>query len=199
MRLRDLCSCWIQRGSRSKRPGSLTRPSEPSGSRSHPQRSTRCSTVVARPQISPNARNCVRDHGSLHGRWRYPFTVGRDVHSICTDDRSLYAVSTGTDELLQLDLDGEGRVKTEQVVWKPDPQTERADLLHLNDVAVIDGRLLISGFGPRPGPNPWQDARGGFVRSTPDGRSFSALCTTLTRSATWAPVSSRSASHLAAA
>jgi hypothetical protein len=45
------------------------------------------------------------DHGSLHDRWRYPFTVGRDVHSISADGRSLYAVSTGTDELLRLDLD----------------------------------------------------------------------------------------------
>jgi hypothetical protein len=109
------------------------------------------------------------DHGSLQDRWQYPFTVGRDVHSICADGRSLYAVSTGTDEVLRLDLDGEGRVKTEQVVWKPDPEAERADLHHLNDVAVIDGRLLISGFGPRPGPNAWQDARKGFVRSTSDG------------------------------
>ena len=109
------------------------------------------------------------DHGSLHERWRYPFTVGRDVHSICADDSSLYAVSTGTDELLQLDLDGEGRVKTEEVVWKPDLEAERTDLHHLNDVAVIDGRLLISGFGRRPGPNAWQDARMGFVRSTSDG------------------------------
>lgn len=71
--------------------------------------------------------------------------------------------------MLRLDLDGEGRVKAEQVVWKPDPEAERADLHHLNDVAVIDGRLLISGFGPRPGPRAWQDARKGFVRSTSDG------------------------------
>ena len=60
-------------------------------------------------------------------------------------------------------------MKTEQVVWKPDPEAKRADLHHLNDVAVIDGRLLVSGFGPRPGPNAWQDARDGFVQSTSDG------------------------------
>jgi len=109
------------------------------------------------------------DHDSLLEGWRHVFTLGRDIHSICADDRGLYAVSTGTDELLRLGLDGEGRVKTEQVVWKPDPEAERADLHHLNDVAVVDGRLLISGFGPRPGPDAWQDARDGFVRSILDG------------------------------
>lgn len=109
------------------------------------------------------------DPATFRIRWRYPFELGRDIHSITVADEWLYAVSTGTDELLRLGLDPDGAVTSEEVVWSLDPDDQRPDRHHLNGVALIEGQLLVSGFGPRPGPSAWQDARDGFVRSVNDG------------------------------
>ena len=94
MRLRDLCSCWIQRGTRSHRPESLTRPSEPLGSRSHPRRSTRCSTVVGQPQISLSTRNCVLSimtrywkSGDMSSPSVGMFTPSAQMTVVCTPSR----------------------------------------------------------------------------------------------------------------
>ena len=112
---------------------------------------------------------CALDAATLRVRWRYSFKLGRDVHSIVAGDGGMYAVSTGTDELLRLGLDADGRVTSEEIVWRADSDDERADRHHVNDVAVVGGQLLVSGFGPRPGPTAWEDARDGFVRSVADG------------------------------
>jgi hypothetical protein len=126
---------------------------------------------LGRPVDEDPERSELRafDPGTLRVRWRYPFEVGRDVHSIAVEGGQLHAVSTGTDELLRLGLDPDGAVTSEEVVWRPDPEDERTDGQHLNDVALVGGQLLVSGFGPRPGPMAWQDARDGFVRSVVDG------------------------------
>jgi hypothetical protein len=125
---------------------------------------------LGRPTNEEPERSELRaiDPATFRVRWRYAFKLGRDVHSILADGEAMYAVSTGTDELLRLGLDADGGVSSEEIVWRPD-SGERADRHHLNDVAVVGGQLLVSGFGPRPGPKAWEDARDGFVQSVDDG------------------------------
>jgi hypothetical protein len=122
---------------------------------------------LGRPLDEDTERSELRalDWATLRVRWRYPFELGRDVHSIAVNGGAMYAVSTGTDELLRLGLDPDGAVTSEEVAWRLDPEAERTDRQHLNDVALVGSQLLISGFGPRPGSNAWQDARDGYVRS----------------------------------
>jgi hypothetical protein len=126
---------------------------------------------LGRPVEEQPERSELRalDPATLRVHWRYSFKLGRDVHSIVADSGGMYAVSTGTDELLRLGLDADGRVTSEEIVWRAEGDDERADRHHVNDVAVVGGQLLVSGFGPRPGPTVWEGARDGFVRSVADG------------------------------
>ncbi len=107
------------------------------------------------------------DVDTLGVRWRHRFRVARDVHSLAASAAGVYAVSTGTDEVVELRVDRQG-VLAEGVWWRAHPAGERSDRHHLNAIAPIDGRLLICGFGPRP-PSGWRDARDGFVRALPTG------------------------------
>jgi hypothetical protein len=81
--------------------------------------------------------------------------LGRDVHSIVADAGGMYAVSTGTDELLRLSLDVDGRVVSEEIVWRAESDGERADRHHVNDVAVSGlsswSPVSVRGQGRRPG------------------------------------------------
>jgi hypothetical protein len=54
---------------------------------------------------------------------------------------------TGTDELLRLGLDADGRVTSEEIVWRAESD-ERADRHHVNDVAVVGCQLLVSNTRP---------------------------------------------------
>jgi hypothetical protein len=92
----------------------------------------------------------------------YEFETGRDVHSLYPLAGALYAVSTGTDELLRLELD-DGEVVAESVYWRPASAGPRRDEHHLNAVYFWDGALVVSGFGRRPPEADWKDARDGFL------------------------------------
>lgn len=81
-----------------------------------------------------------------------------DVHSICTDGSSLFAASTGTDEVVRLPL--ANLSGTAEVLWRAGAHAR--DVNHLNSVVLFEGRLLCGGFGPRNGPA-WSDAYDGFV------------------------------------
>lgn len=108
---------------------------------------------------------------TLAVRWQYSFKVARDVHSIEVGDDALYAISTGTDELVKLGLNEEGSIVTETVYWRPDDANERTDGHHLNGIARIGGRLVVSGFGRRPrGSTEWKHIQNGFVYSISDTR-----------------------------
>lgn len=102
------------------------------------------------------------DPETLEPCWRYPFRLGRDVHSIAMTSDGLLAVSTGTDEVLRLEVDPERGVTSEEVVWRVG-EGVREDRHHLNGVATAGERTLVYGFGRRPAPDAWQDARDGFV------------------------------------
>ena len=91
----------------------------------------------------------------------HEFERGHDVHSLWNDGEKLWAVSTGTEEVLELALDG-ARVVSESVAWRPEPDGPRQDIHHLNAIGRFDGRVVVSGFGKRAGEL-WSSATNGFV------------------------------------
>lgn len=103
----------------------------------------------------------ILDRRDLAVVTRYEFRLGVDVHSIWLDEPSLYCVSTGSDELLRLEIRG-SEVAGETVVWGPEPDLPREDVHHLNAVQKWRGDLVVSGFGRRSG-DPWTSATDGFV------------------------------------
>lgn len=112
------------------------------------------------PHFAPPAL-LTFDRSTLRLLSEYTFPSARDVHSICLHGDRLYVVSTGTDEVLALRLDGP-RVIQETVFWRPDASYPREDFHHLNSVCSFDGNLLVSGFGRKSGPL-WSSALDGFV------------------------------------
>lgn len=104
----------------------------------------------------------VLDRGTLTLEARHSFDGGRDVHSLAVRDSRVYAVSTGTDELLELSWGPQGMVET--AFWRPEPAAPRADVNHLNSVYVLGGELVVAGFGPKPrlGAD-WKEACRGFL------------------------------------
>jgi len=92
------------------------------------------------------------------------FRVAADVHSIAFHGGALFAVSTGTDEIVAVTLDGP-RMVAEDVIWRPEPDAPRTDSHHLNALAVSDDEILVCGFGKRSEAL-WSSARQGFIRTT---------------------------------
>lgn len=97
-----------------------------------------------------DASATLRDYVSLSN-------VG-DIHSICTDGTSLFAASTGTDEIVRLPLSNLSAPG--EVLWRA--SSLGRDENHVNCVAFVQGRLLCGGFGPKNGPA-WADAYDGFI------------------------------------
>lgn len=114
----------------------------------------------------------VFDREDLALRGRYVFERGIDVHSLWLEEARLWAVSTGTDEVLELVLDGP-EVVSETVAWRPEPDGPREDRHHLNAIRRFDGRLLVAGFGPKSG-EAWSSANDGFVHDVERGRRIAA-------------------------
>lgn len=99
--------------------------------------------------------------GTLSLKGFYTFSLGLDVHSIMVVGDRLLAVSTGTDELLELGLADAG-VTSESVVWRPRSDAPRTDINHLNGLCSHRGALIVSGFGPRSGDR-WSSATKGYI------------------------------------
>lgn len=95
---------------------------------------------------------------------QYFFENVEDVHSmlLSEDETSLLVVSTGTDELIEIKLDGPN-VLSEQTVWRPERNGELKDIHHLNSICYWRGDFLISGFGKKEVTNDWNSARNGFI------------------------------------
>ena len=113
----------------------------------------------------------VLDRADLRMLCQSRIELGRDVHSIAVLDGTVYAVSTGTDEVLALHMRGD-RVEREEVFWRPDDSLDRCDHHHLNSIAVMNGELIVSGFGRKAEVERWSSARDGFVRNISRGRSL---------------------------
>jgi len=85
-----------------------------------------------------------------------------DAHALAvSEDGAVYVASTGTDEIVRLDLD-DLRVVSETVVWRPPTAGPREDLHHVNSIVEVDGMLVAAGFGPKDG-DLWTTARNGFI------------------------------------
>ena len=97
----------------------------------------------------------------------YTFTLGHDVHSACMVGDTIYAVSTGTDEVIAVPWHG-NEFGPERVVWSPEPDGPREDIHHLNAVLYLDGDVLVSGFGAKAGAR-WASAHQGFIYNVTSG------------------------------
>jgi hypothetical protein len=105
----------------------------------------------------------------------HPLDRSRDVHTICLHGETLYVVSTGTDEVLSLQMRGP-EVAATSVLWRPEPDLPAQDAHHLNSIAVWNGDLIVSGFGRRSGAL-WSTAVDGFIYNiSRSERLLSGLC-----------------------
>jgi hypothetical protein len=96
--------------------------------------------------------------------WDVPLPAADDVHSIAVTDGYLYAVSTGTDSVVRYPL--HHGVGEPEVVWSPTGVGE--DTHHLNGIALWNGSVVVSAFGPRRGER-WASARDGYLYDTSRG------------------------------
>jgi hypothetical protein len=117
-------------------------------------------TVLQETPLSPPGL-LVLDRGSLRMLNHYQFHSTRDIHSISATEDLVYAVSTGTDEVIKLQVHGVD-VISEAVFWRPEPGAPRADIYHLNGICNWRGNVLVSGFGKKTGQL-WSSAARGFI------------------------------------
>ena len=110
------------------------------------------------------------DKADLSLRWRHDFAFALDVHSILVRDNLLYAVSAGTDEILELVVEGDG-IRSERVLWRADSQGPRADIHHLKSICETAASLANSGIGKKDGAG-WSTAVDGFIHDIGSGRSL---------------------------
>ena len=91
-----------------------------------------------------------------------------DAHSLRVSQDGLDVVSTGTDEVVRLRLDGT-RVVSEVVLWRVEADAPRADHHHLNGMCEWGDDVVISGFGQKAGLL-WASAADGFIRRLSNGQ-----------------------------
>ena len=103
-----------------------------------------------------------KDELTLREMVRLPGVL--DVHSICLHEGAIFAVSTGTDELVRVTF-GTGGASVE-TIWSP--TNSHSEQHHLNSVISYRGELLCSAFGQRTGDS-WIDARDGYVYNVSAG------------------------------
>lgn len=114
------------------------------------------------------------DRASLKVVSHYQFERGVDVHSLHLSGETLYAVSTGTDEVLRLMLSG-ASVTDEKVHWRPADWASPTDARHLNSITSHGGQLLVSGFGTGlKHEHAWQPEPKGFIQDIESGAVMSA-------------------------
>jgi len=114
----------------------------------------------------------VLDRADLRLLNYYHFRSVVDVHSLWVSGERLYVVSTGTDEVIELQMRG-AEVLAETVFWRPEPGGPRADLYHLNAIYGWSGELLVAGFGKKTGEI-WSLTRDGFVFNITRGEKIAS-------------------------
>jgi hypothetical protein len=100
------------------------------------------------------------DHG-LRFLWSAALDEVLDAHSLEPVGSSLYAVSTGSNALVRVDLraDGEG-VAGAQVVWAHEDRRVDRDLVHLNSVTHAGDDIIVTCFGEKQDDS-WSATRNG--------------------------------------
>jgi hypothetical protein len=126
---------------------------------------------VAIPGGSPTDKSelIILDRHRLEVCNRYRFRYVQDIHSILLDRTRMYAVSTGTDQIVELQIRG-SEIVSEHPFWRPDPRGPLRDLHHLNSLCQLNGDLLVSGFGDKT-ENTWSHSGNGFVFNITRDRS----------------------------
>jgi uncharacterized protein DUF4915 len=109
----------------------------------------------------------VFDRSDLSLLSDYVFSSVFDAHSVQASDTEVLVVSTGTDEIIRVQLDGP-RVVSEDVIWRMDVGGPRSDVHHLNAICSRGGEVLVSGFG-RKTSHTWSTATEGFILSVTTG------------------------------
>lgn len=107
----------------------------------------------------PETRLAVFEEKTLELLADLPLPEVLDPHSLHCDDRRLLVVSTGTDEILSYRIDRE-IPSAPELVWSP--SGANSDQHHLNSVAIVNGDLLCSAFGPRK-TDKWSSAANGYI------------------------------------
>jgi hypothetical protein len=85
----------------------------------------------------------------------------REAHSICVMGDTIYAVSTGTDEVFAVDMAGD-TFSEPRVVWRA--TNSGRDSHHLNSLIEVAGELFVSGFGPKTDTT-WTSATNGYIHN----------------------------------
>ena len=85
-----------------------------------------------------------------------PLPRVRDAHGLVLDGDSVIVASTGSDEIVRVQL-ADGRC---DVLWRA--SSADADTHHLSGLLMHEGRLLCTAFGRRIGPS-WADAVDGYL------------------------------------
>lgn len=90
----------------------------------------------------------------------YEFRGVADGHSLVWSAGKLYVVSTGTDEIVELEMNG-AEVRSERPYLRSAHAT-RSDVNHLNGLCDSPDGLIMSAFGPRTDSS-WASATNGFI------------------------------------
>ncbi len=104
----------------------------------------------------------VVDRNNFALRQMYRFSYAKDVHSILLLGTRLLAVATYQNAVVEMTIRDGWIGHGERIVWTPDKSTLGKDIDHLNSLCLRDGRVLVSGFGPKMGPL-WRDSTEGFI------------------------------------
>jgi hypothetical protein len=85
----------------------------------------------------------------------------KDGHSVLALERSIYVISTGTDEVLCYDI-LENSVGNPRVVWRA--SDAKKDTHHVNSIAIAERDILVSAFGPKAAEL-WSTATNGYIHN----------------------------------
>jgi hypothetical protein len=104
----------------------------------------------------------VLDRQNLYLLHQHDLPEADDLHSLCVREEQLYVVSTGTDEVLCLQMRGP-HIVSQSVVWRPGPSSSHTDTHHLNGLCFSGEDLCVCGFGQRTRRDDWDSACKGFL------------------------------------
>jgi hypothetical protein len=115
----------------------------------------------------------LRFDDALAERGSWPLRSVVNGHGLAADGGALLANSTGTEEVVRIEVCRDGGIE-ERVVWSAGSGTDER---HVNGLAVAGERMFVSGFGRRRNGS-WTDTDGGYVRDVFGGRD---VCRGLTQ------------------
>ena len=98
---------------------------------------------------------------------KYRLTGTRRIHSIRVEDNSLFAVSSGTNQLIIYPFNiniSENELIPKKIIFTPLTDINSEDIIHLNSLSRDNsGSLCISGFGKKDDGKRWAEADNGFI------------------------------------